>query len=99
MLFSSVPVSDRLLTGGASPSDSAETNQKRAILQHLLNKLNESERAALVLFEVDGYSGEHIAEIQGVPINTVWARIHKGRQKLRASLAKLEADEQRQGQR
>jgi RNA polymerase sigma-70 factor (ECF subfamily) len=57
--------------------------------------LNESERAALVLFEIDGYSGEEIAEIQGVPTNTVWARIHKARKKLQASLAQLESREQR----
>jgi RNA polymerase sigma-70 factor (ECF subfamily) len=97
MLFLSVPLSEKLTTSGASPADTVETKQKRDTLEQLLAKLNESERAALVLFEVDGYSGEEIAEIQGVPLNTVWARIHKARKKLRAALSKLESLEQRRG--
>ena len=91
LLFGSVPLSESLSKGGASPADSLETNEKRALLERLLRKLNESERAALVLFEIDGYSGEEIAEIQGVPVNTVWARIHKARKKLKASLVKHES--------
>jgi RNA polymerase sigma-70 factor (ECF subfamily) len=93
LLFGGVPLPDSLSKGGASPADSLETSEKRALLEHLLGKLNESERAAVVLFEVDGYSGEQIAEIQGVPVNTVWARIHKARKKLKASLAKHESRE------
>jgi len=90
LLFGSVPLSESLSKGGASPADALETNEKRVLLERLLAKLNESERAAVVLFEIDGYSGEEIAEIQGVPVNTVWARIHKARKKLKASLAKHE---------
>ena len=95
LMFGSVPLSESLSKGGASPADSLETNEKRVLLERLLEKLNESERAAVVLFEIDGYSGEEIAEIQGVPVNTVWARIHKARKKLKASLAKHENREQK----
>src|SRR5450755_1103659 len=95
MQLLSVPLSEKLPTSGASPADTVETKQMRDTLEQLLGKLNESERAALVLFEVDGYSGEEIAEIQGVPLNTVWARIHKARKKLRAALSKLDGLEQR----
>lgn len=91
LLFGSVPLSESLSKGGASPADSLETNEKRVLLERLLGKLNESERASVVLFEIDGYSGEEIAQIQGVPVNTVWARIHKARKKLKASLAKHES--------
>jgi len=91
LFFGGVPLSETLSKGGASPADSLETSEKRMVLEGLLLKLNESERAALVLFEIDGYSGEQIAEIQGVPVNTVWARIHKARKKLKASLAKHES--------
>jgi RNA polymerase sigma-70 factor (ECF subfamily) len=97
MLFLSVPLSEKLTTSVASPADTVETRQKRDTLEHLLRSLNESERAALMLFEVDGYSGEEIAQIQGVPLNTVWARIHKARKKLRAALSKFESREQKKG--
>jgi RNA polymerase sigma-70 factor, ECF subfamily len=97
MLFFNVPLSEKLTADAASASDAIETKQKRELLERLLDKLNESERAALILFEIDGYNGEEIAEIQGVPVNTVWARIHKGRKKLRASLARVESQEQKRG--
>jgi RNA polymerase sigma-70 factor (ECF subfamily) len=89
-LFGSVPLSDSLAKEGASPAETLETNQKCAMLERLLDKLTESERTALVLFEIDGYSGEEIAEILGVPPNTVWSRIYRARKKLNAWLAKVE---------
>ncbi|HET7540996.1 MAG TPA: RNA polymerase sigma factor [Polyangiaceae bacterium] len=91
LLLGRVPLSESLSAGSASPADCLETNEKRVLLEKLLGKLNESERAAVVLFEIDGYSGEEIADIQGVPVNTVWARIHKARKKLKASLEKHES--------
>jgi RNA polymerase sigma-70 factor (ECF subfamily) len=88
LLFGKVPLPETLPALGASPSDRVETDEKRALLERLLEKLNETERAALVLFEIDGYSGEEIAKIQGVPLNTAWGRIHKARKKLKAHLTK-----------
>ena len=58
--------------------------QTAEILARLLSKLPEHQRVAFVLFEIEGYSGEEIARIQRVPVNTVWARIHKARAKLAA---------------
>jgi DNA-directed RNA polymerase specialized sigma24 family protein len=65
------------------------------MLGRLLAKLPESQRAAFVLFEVEGYSGKEIAHLQGVPLNTVWARIHKARTKLAATLKRLRDVEER----
>lgn len=90
-LFGSVPLPENLATEAASPAETLETYQKTAMLEQLLEKLTESERATLVLFEVDGYSGEEIAQIQGVPLNTVWSRIYKSRKRLKALLAKAES--------
>jgi RNA polymerase sigma-70 factor, ECF subfamily len=90
LLLGSVPFTDGLVAGGESPADAVETKEKRELLETLLKKLNESERAALMLFELDGLSGEQIATLQGVPVSTVWVRIHKARKKLKLSLARLE---------
>ena len=79
--------------GSRNPEDALDEKQGAAILERLLSKLPEAQRAAFVLFEIDGYSGEEIARLQGVPLNTVWARIHKARAKLTAGIARL----QRQG--
>ena len=87
------PLPEGLTLDGPSPVEALETKEKRVLLEGLLQKLNESERAALVLFEVEGYSGQQIAAIQGVPINTVWARIHKARRKLQQNLERTELRE------
>ncbi|HEY5373553.1 MAG TPA: RNA polymerase sigma factor [Polyangiaceae bacterium] len=93
--FGRAPVPESLTSAQASPADSLETSQKRATLERLLDQLNDAERAALVLFEIDGYSGEQIAEIQGVPLNTLWARLYKARKKLKTALEKLENQAQK----
>ena len=76
--------------GARNPEGALDEKQRAAILERLLSKLPEAQRAAFVLFEIDGYSGEEIACLQGVSLNTVWARIHKARAKLTASIARLQ---------
>jgi RNA polymerase sigma-70 factor (ECF subfamily) len=76
--------------GSRNPEGALEDKERAAILARLLSKLPEAQRAAFVLFEIDGYSGEEIASLQGVPLNTVWARIHKARAKLTAGIARLQ---------
>lgn len=86
----SLPLADQMLQTGQSPLDQLETRQKMQLLEHLLDGLNADQRAAFVLFEIEGSSGEEIARLQGVPVNTVWARIHKARKKLQERAARLE---------
>ncbi len=81
-----------------SPEDSLAIRRKQLLLQELFDRLNDGERSALALFELEGLSGEQIAELEGVPLNTVWARIHSGRRKLRGHLERIErADARRLG--
>src|SRR5450432_774296 len=77
--------------GARNPERTLEEKERAALLERLLSKLPEAQRAAFVLFEVDGYSGEEIARFQGVPLNTVWGRIHKARTKLSADIARLQS--------
>jgi RNA polymerase sigma-70 factor, ECF subfamily len=72
------------------PLDSLETRRKAELFQRLLDTLSDEQRAAFVLFELEGASGEEIAGAQGVPINTVWARIFEARKALRQRLARWE---------
>jgi RNA polymerase sigma-70 factor (ECF subfamily) len=77
----SQPLSEHLVKLGPNPAESLETKEKGVLLDQILKSLNPDQRAAFVLFEVEGYSGEEIARLQDVPLNTVWARIHKARRK------------------
>jgi RNA polymerase sigma-70 factor, ECF subfamily len=91
----SQPLVDAMLTTKQSALDELETKQKRELLGQLLENLNEDQRAAFVLFEIEGNSGEEIAAVTGVPINTVWARIHKARKKLQEQAERFEKRQSR----
>jgi RNA polymerase sigma factor (sigma-70 family) len=71
---------------GADPLKLLESHERTELLERILESLPDEQRAAFVLFEMEGYSGAAIAELQQVPINTVWGRIYKARQKLQAQL-------------
>jgi RNA polymerase sigma-70 factor (ECF subfamily) len=87
---SSQALEEGMLATRRGPLDELETKHKRQLLEELLEDLNADQRAAFVLFEIEGSSGEEIAALQGVPINTVWARIHKARKKLQERAERLE---------
>jgi RNA polymerase sigma-70 factor (ECF subfamily) len=77
----------------ASPLAALEAKERRAQLQRLMAGLSEKRRAVLVLFEIDGYTGEEIAEILDVPINTVWTRLHHARRDFLEALGRAREKE------
>jgi RNA polymerase sigma-70 factor, ECF subfamily len=89
---SSLPLTDSTLTTLIGPLEQLQTHEKAALLMKLLGTLSAEQRAALVLFEIEGLSGDEIARLQAVPINTVWARIYKSRKKLQEALERLERE-------
>jgi RNA polymerase sigma-70 factor (ECF subfamily) len=63
-------------------ADSLQTIQqreRRKALDAILAKMTEKRRTTFVLFEIEGYSGEEIAQIQSLPLDTVWTRLHHAR--------------------
>ncbi|WP_438007627.1 sigma-70 family RNA polymerase sigma factor [Sorangium sp. So ce321] len=70
---------DELPSLAAGPVALLETKDKKRLLDHLVSKMSEKRKLVFVLFEIEGYSGEEIAEILDVPINTVWTRLHHAR--------------------
>jgi RNA polymerase sigma-70 factor (ECF subfamily) len=88
----SVPLSSNLAATGPTPLRQVLDDEKRRLMARLLSKLNESQRTAFVLFEIHGYSGEEIARLQRVSINTVRARILRARKKLAALLLKWRSE-------
>jgi RNA polymerase sigma-70 factor (ECF subfamily) len=81
---------DSLVSPTENPEAALRKREEEQILTRLLSKLPGAQRAAFVLFEIEGYSGEEIARLQSVPINTVWARIHKAREKLAVALERMD---------
>jgi RNA polymerase sigma-70 factor (ECF subfamily) len=76
------PLTEEMPAPGPTPVTTLEVREKRETLDRLLSRLSEAQRAAFVLFEIEGYTAEEIAQMQGVSINTVRARILRARKKL-----------------
>jgi len=72
------------------PAAALEQKQKQRVLETLLSKMGADRRSAFVLFEIDGLSGDEIARLQGIPLNTVWGRLRKARQEFFALAAKFQ---------
>ena len=69
-----------------TPEQALERGQLRQELQSAIGKLNEEQRAALVLRDVQSLPYEQIAEILNLNLNTVKSRISRARGALRAIL-------------
>ena len=61
------------------PSQVLERREAERLLVQLLAKMSAARRTAFILFEIEGYTGEEIAALEDVPINTVWTRLHHAR--------------------
>jgi RNA polymerase sigma-70 factor (ECF subfamily) len=71
---------------GAGPGRLAESSELGRLIEDALGKLPERDRAVLLLREVQGMPYGEIAEILGVPLGTLKARLHRAREQLRGKL-------------
>lgn len=71
----------------ADPEAIAVGAERTRVLNHALTLITEEQRAAIVLFDVEGYDYAEIAEMTGVSLGTVKSRIHRGRLALRDRLS------------
>lgn len=75
---------DRLSGSAHDPLDTMIRTQFRTIVDDCLRLLSERERACLVMYYQEGRSYEAIRKILDIPVGTVKAHLHRGRQRLRA---------------
>ena len=72
-------VFENVVDTAPNPEHHAERRDAARILAQLLEKLSPVRRAAFILFEIEGYSGEEIAKLEGIPVKTVYTRLHYAR--------------------
>ena len=65
------------------PEQRALVRQRSRTIAEALTHISEDQRIAIVLFDVEGYDYQEIAEMTGVSLGTVKSRIHRGRLALR----------------
>ena len=59
-----------------------ERREANAALYRILERVGEKYRVVIVLFELEGLSGEQIATLTGTSLANVWVRLHRARQKM-----------------
>ena len=70
----------------ADPERTAVLAERTRALSEALASITDDQRAAIVLYDVQGYDYLEIAEMTGVSLGTVKSRIHRGRLSLRGIL-------------
>jgi RNA polymerase sigma-70 factor (ECF subfamily) len=78
-----------------SPARTLEQKEASLLLQSALDTLPAAKREVLVLFELQGLTGDEIAHALDVPLATVWTRLFHARKALSAAVQRLEARERR----
>jgi len=71
----------------ADPVHTALTTERHRALNAALATITDDQRAAIVLYDIEGYDYAEIASMTGVSLGTVKSRIHRGRLALRDRLA------------
>lgn len=87
-----VATDDEALSSRADPRSDVdadvERRQKQAQLERILDEMPDEQRIVFVLFELDGMSGEAIAELLDVPIGTVRSRLRLAREGFQRAVAR-----------
>ena len=65
-----------------TPEDTAATNELAARARRALDALPAKKREVVVLVTIEGLSGEEAAALLGIPVATVWTRLHHARRTL-----------------
>lgn len=71
---------------GDDPEEYINQRQRGEMLERALSRMSQRKRTALILHIVEGKSGEEIAELEGVPVGTVYTRIYHAKRELTAAL-------------
>jgi RNA polymerase sigma-70 factor (ECF subfamily) len=86
---------EHMLAFGASPEEAAETAQSLRRVERALDGIDLDRRAIFVLFELEGESCNAIAEALGLPLTTIYSRLHTARGEFTRAYNRLAAAERR----
>jgi RNA polymerase sigma-70 factor (ECF subfamily) len=70
-----------------TPEGAASLTEDLRRFDEALARLSPEKRIVVLLVEGEGLSGEEVAQALGIPIGTVWTRLHYARADLRKALA------------
>ena len=76
-----------------TPATQLDAAQAKAAVYAILEKMAEKKRTVFVLYELEGLSGEEIAQIVGAPVKTVWTRLFHARAEFQKQVQLAQAQE------
>lgn len=84
---------ERLARGTTPPEQAGadsemQSAEAKALVWEVLGSLSVKHREVFVLYELEELEGTAIAELLGIPVGTVWTRLHHGRKKFETLMRK-----------
>ena len=79
--------------GASDPVTRLEMRERVLLFYRILDGVGEVYRTTFILFEMEGLSGERIAEITGTRLGTVWVRLTRARRIFVERMRRLEQEE------
>jgi len=79
-------------SGDPPPDEVIAQGQERRRVWEALWRVPADFRSAIVLFDIEGYSYDEVAAVEGVPVGTVKSRLSRGRSHLRRVLEESERE-------
>lgn len=83
------PVEDQDGIAAGRPDLDAETAESLALVRRALERLTEEKQAVFILFELEGETCESLAAAFGVPVGTIYSRLHHARREFFAEFERL----------
>jgi RNA polymerase sigma-70 factor, ECF subfamily len=75
------------------PYETVERKHAARLVYKALDRLNPRHRKVVILYELEGLTGEEIAELTNTKLATVWVWLHRGRAKFVSRLRELAAED------
>lgn len=75
----------------STPEEATATNEAAERARIALDALSAKKREVIVLVSIEGLSGEEAAALLGVPVATVWTRLHHARKEIFAAVFEEES--------
>lgn len=76
-----------------APGDLAREHGERQLVLDALQGVAEDRRSAFIMYEIDGFTANEVADVLEIPVNTVYSRIRLARAEFRTSVAELQRGE------
>ena len=76
-----------------TPIEELERHRRTLAVYRVLDEMRAHHRDVLILFEIEGLSGEEISELTRIALATVWVRLHRAREEFGRIARRLIPDE------